>query len=84
MKKALSLCFALLCLLLGPSRASAQELLCTIEVNSSQVEGTNKSVFDNLKETLNSYMNETKFSDATFSPTEKLECRLPDRQGVRG
>lgn len=55
---------------------SAQEFRATVEVNSQKIEGTNKSVFEQLQEALNSYMNETKFSDATFSPTEKLEIRL--------
>ena len=54
----------------------AQELKCDVEVNSQSVEGTNKSVFDNLKESISTYMNETKFSNAIFSPNEKIECRL--------
>lgn len=54
----------------------AQEFRATVEVNTQKIEGTNKSVFENLQEQLNTYMNETKFSDATFSPTEKIECRL--------
>lgn len=58
------------------SNAVAQEFRCEVEVNSQQVEGTNKSVFDNLKEAMSTYMNETKFSNAIFSPNEKLECRL--------
>lgn len=53
-----------------------QELRCEVEVNSKQVEGTNKSVFDALKEAISTYMNETKFSNAQFSPNEKIECRL--------
>lgn len=76
MKKALSLCFALLCLLLGPSRASAQELLCTIEVNSSQVEGTNKSVFETLQEAMNEYVNTRKWTNTTFAPNERIVCRI--------
>ena len=68
--------FMVLAALVTVSGADAQEFRATVEVNTQKIEGTNKSVFDNLKETLNSYMNETKFSDATFSPTEKLECRL--------
>ena len=63
-------------MLLVPSMLMAQEFRCNVEVNSQQIEGTNKSVFDNLQEALNSYMNETRFSDATFSPNEKIECRL--------
>lgn len=58
------------------SSISAQELNCTVEVNSQQVEGTNKSVFEALQEGMSTYMNETKFSNAVFSPNEKLECRL--------
>lgn len=53
-----------------------QELNCTVEVNSQQVEGTNKSVFETLQEAMSTYMNETKFSNAIFSPNEKIECRI--------
>ena len=60
----------------GGLGAQAQEFRATVEVNSQQIEGTNKNVFETLKEALNTYMNETKFSDATFSPNEKIECRL--------
>lgn len=56
--------------------AKAQEFKCEVDVNSQQVEGTNKSVFDALKEGISTYMNETKFSNAIFSPNEKIECRL--------
>lgn len=56
--------------------ASAQELHCQVEVNSQKIEGTNKSVFESLKESITDYMNENRFSTATFSPNEKIECRL--------
>lgn len=56
--------------------ANAQEFKATVEVNTQKIEGTNKSVFETLQEAMNTYMNETKFSDATFSAIEKLECRL--------
>lgn len=54
----------------------SQELLCTVEVNSQQIEGTNKSVFEALQTSITEYMNETKFSNATFANNEKIECRL--------
>lgn len=60
----------------GPVQADAQELRCNVEVNTQQIEGTNKSVFESLQEAMNTYMNETKFSNATFAPNEKIECRL--------
>lgn len=56
--------------------AAAQEFRANVEVNSQKIEGTNRSVFENLQEHMNSYMNETKFSDATFSPVEKIECNV--------
>lgn len=58
------------------SGVSAQEFRATVDVNSQKIEGTNKSVFETLKEQLNTYMNETKFSDATFAPNEKIECNI--------
>ncbi len=54
----------------------AQEFNCTVEVNTQQLEGTNKSVFEALQEGMNTYMNETKFSNAVFAPVEKIECRM--------
>ena len=60
----------------GAVPSAAQEFRCDVEVNADQVEGTIKSTFETLQEAINSYMNETKFSDATFSPVEKIECRL--------
>lgn len=60
----------------GGSTAGAQEFRANVEVNSQQIEGTNRNVFETLKEQMNSYMNETKFSDATFSPNERIECNV--------
>ncbi|MDE7442409.1 MAG: DUF4835 family protein [Muribaculaceae bacterium] len=61
---------------LAPALCNAQELRCNVEVNTQQIEGTNKSVFESLQEAMNTYMNETKFTSATFAPNEKIECRL--------
>lgn len=62
--------------LIALPEAHAQELQCTVEVNTSSIEGTNKSVFDALKESITEYFNENKFSNAVFSPNEKIECRF--------
>lgn len=58
------------------NEACAQELNCTVEVNSSQVEGTNKSTFESLQESISEYFNTRKWTNATFSPNEKIECRF--------
>lgn len=72
MRKTLSL---LIYALLAAS-AAAQELNCRVEVNSDKITGTNKSVFTTLQEAITSYMNDTKFTAAQYSPIEKIECTL--------
>lgn len=72
MRKILSLLiFALLA-----ASAAAQELNCSVEVNSDKITGTNKSVFTTLQEAITSYMNDTKFTAAQYSPIEKIDCTL--------
>lgn len=72
MRKILSLLiFALLA-----ASGAAQELNCRVEVNSDKITGTNKSVFTTLQEAITSYMNDTKFTAAQYSPIEKIECTL--------
>lgn len=55
---------------------SAQELNCEVEVNAQKIEGGSKSVFQTLQQAMSEYMNETRFSNATFANNEKLDCRL--------
>lgn len=77
MKRLLVYCFvAILLICAGTNKVSAQELLCTIEVNSSQVEGTNKSVFETLQEAMNEYVNTRKWTNTTFAPNERIVCRI--------
>lgn len=59
-----------------PMLVAAQELNCTVEVNAQKIEGGSKSVFQTLQEAITEYMNETKFSNATFANNEKIDCRL--------
>lgn len=54
----------------------AQELNCKVEINSSQVQGTNKSMFTTLEQAINEYMNTNDFTNAKFAVNEKIDCRL--------
>ncbi len=54
----------------------ARELKCNVEVNSDLIEGTNKSVFNALQQSISDYLNETEWSNTTFSPTEWIECNF--------
>lgn len=62
-------CLASLCV-------HGQELNCTVEINSDQVGGTNRQVFEALSQAINDYMNTTVFTNAQFAPNEKIDCRL--------
>jgi hypothetical protein len=75
MRKIIKSVLLLLALLTGSS-LKAQELLCTIEVNSQQVEGSSKSVFETLQEAMNEYVNNRKWTNTNFSANEKIECRM--------
>lgn len=70
------LAFILITFLLTWVGANGQELNCTVEVNSDQVQGTNKSVFETLQTAMNEYMNTNIFTNAQFAANEKIECRL--------
>lgn len=60
----------------GGTSLAAQELNCTVEFNTDQVNGTNKSVFETLQQAVNDYMNTTTFTPAQFGANEKIECRM--------
>lgn len=62
--------------LVAASYAAAQELNCKVEINTDQIEGTNKQVFTTLQEAMNDYMNTNVFTNNQFSANEKIDCRL--------
>ncbi len=63
----------LLCIcLLGaaPFIGKAQELNARITINSDKVQSTNKQVFKTLQDALNDFVNNKKWTDATFAMNE--------------
>ena len=54
----------------------ATELLCDVDVNSDKINNANKDIFNELKQAVNDYMNTTKWTNATFSPNERISCKL--------
>ncbi len=57
-------------------KINAQELNCAVEINSEQVQGSNKEVFTTLQQAIAEYMNTNKWTDAQFYANEKIECKL--------
>lgn len=54
----------------------AQELKCTVTINSDQVEGTNKEVFNTLKQSIEEYVNTLRWTNMTFLEKERIECSM--------
>jgi hypothetical protein len=45
-----------------------------ISINSSQVEGSDKSVFENLQQTLEQWMNDKQWTELQFQKNERISC----------
>ena len=54
----------------------AQELQVKVTVNHSQIQGTENSVFDNLQQTLEQFINERQWTDLQFQENERIQCNL--------
>lgn len=54
----------------------AQELSCTVTINSDQIEGSNKSIFNTLQQAISEYVNTIRWTDMTFTEQEKIECSM--------
>ena len=72
MKKFLSIFLGLLFAL----SAVAQELQMRVTVNSSKVQGTDKSVFENLQQTLEQFINEQQWTPMQFQENERIQCSM--------
>ena len=54
----------------------AQELQVKVSVNHSQIQGTDASVFENLQQTIEQFMNERAWTDLQFQKNERIQCNL--------
>ncbi len=56
--------------------ASAQELNCNVQIVSSQVQGTNKQVYQTLQKAIFEFLNNRAWSTSVFRQEERIECNL--------
>ena len=68
------LCLGLLSIV--PVLTEAQELNARVTINSDQVQATNKQVFTTLQNALTEFINNKKWTDATFAVNERIECSM--------
>ncbi len=60
--------------LFASTEIEAQELNATIKINHNQIQGTDASVFENLEQTLNQYVNDKQWTNLQFKRNERIDC----------
>jgi hypothetical protein len=56
--------------------SQAQELNATVTVNSQQISGSDKTVFDDLQTAIREFLNNRKWTNYTYKTEEKIECNF--------
>jgi hypothetical protein len=74
MLKRLFIIGVLLLLFLKPSYN--QELNCIISLNTSNIQGTNKDIFNTLQNAIRDFMNNTVWTNNVFEMNERIECNM--------
>ena len=59
---------------MGGQNVNAQELEAKINFNTQQVQGTDKSVFENLQQTLEQFFNDQQWTALQFQENERIQC----------
>lgn len=63
----------LVSLVMGSVLSFAQELNCSITINTDNISGTNKEMYKDLESTLNDFFNTHKWTDAVFQKEERID-----------
>ena len=53
---------------------NAQELFCNVQVNASQIQTSDRKVFQTLQTAIYEFVNNTKWTDASVKNEERIEC----------
>lgn len=63
-------------LLITGTVLQAQELNCNFIINSDQIQGSNKSVFNTLQNSISEFVNNRKWTDLLYEQEERIECTM--------
>ena len=63
-------------LLLFIGVVQAQQLNCSVQINSDKVATTNNQIFKNLKTSLSDFVNKTDWTGDEYKQNEKIECSM--------
>lgn len=67
---------ALILLGLSAQEICAQELQAKVTINHNQIQGTDVSVFENLQQTLEQFVNERQWTSLQFQKNERIVCNF--------
>ena len=56
--------------------SDAQDLLCNVRVNSSQIQTSDRKIFNNMQTSLNEFINNTKWTNTNIQNEERIECTI--------
>ena len=70
------LLLTVICLTVMSTCAIGQELQAKVTINHSQIQGTDASVFDNLQQTLEQFINDKQWTALQFQKNERIVCNF--------
>ena len=56
--------------------ASAQELNCSVSINTPKIQGTERRIYETLQNAIREFMNNRKWSNYNFREGERIECTI--------
>ena len=54
----------------------AQDLQCNVQVNSDNIQASNKAIFEDLQNAITQFMNQRKWISDKVQPQEKINCNF--------
>ncbi|MDP4266762.1 MAG: DUF4835 family protein [Bacteroidota bacterium] len=54
----------------------SQELNCSVSVNSQQIQGSDKKIFETMQSAITEFVNQKKWTNNVFKVEEKIECSI--------
>ena len=63
-------------ILISSFNVNSQEILCNVRVNSSQVQISDRKIFQSMQTAIYEFINNTKWTNANISSEERIECSI--------
>lgn len=54
----------------------AQEFKCNVSVSHSKIQGSNREIFENMRNDIYEFINTTRWTDNVYAMDERIECKL--------